>query len=147
MRNSQSNILVSLIITNHNYKTFLSRCINSAINQTISNKEYEIIVVDDASKDGSKNIIKEYKGFKNFFYIFNKKNIGVSASANKAIKKARGKYFVRLDADDYVSNEFLKIMTLYMESNNELFGLACDYYLVQNNNKLRTMSCEDSPIS
>ena len=77
MRNSQSNILVSLIITNHNYKTFLSRCINSAINQTISNKEYEIIVVDDASKDGSKNIIKEYKGFKNFFYIFNKKHWSV----------------------------------------------------------------------
>ena len=147
MKNSQSNILVSLIITNHNYKTFLFRCINSAIHQTISNKEYEIIVVDDGSKDGSRDIIKQYKGFKNFFYIFNKKNIGVSASANKAIKKARGKYFVRLDADDYVSNEFLKIMTLYMETNSDLFGLACDYYLVQNNNKLRIMSCEDSPIS
>jgi glycosyltransferase involved in cell wall biosynthesis len=147
MKNSQSNILVSLIITNHNYKTFLPRCINSVIHQTISNKEYEIIVVDDASKDGSRDIIKQFEGFKNFFYIFNKKNIGVSASANKAIKKARGKYFVRLDADDYVSNEFLKIMTLYMESNNDLFGLACDYYLVQKNNKLRIMSCEDSPIS
>ena len=52
-----------------------------------------------------------------------------------------------MDADDYVSNEFLKIMTLYMETNSDLFGLACDYYLVQNNNKLRIMSCEDSPIS
>ena len=54
MKNSQSNILVSLIITNHNYKTFLFRCINSAIHQTISNKEYEIIVVDDASKTDQK---------------------------------------------------------------------------------------------
>ena len=61
----------------------------------------------------------------------------------KQLKKQEENIFVRLDADDYVSNEFLKIMTLYMETNSDLFGLACDYYLVQNNNKLRTMSCED----
>ncbi len=147
MNSSQHKIIVSLIVTNHNYKPFLFRCLNSAINQTMSQKDYEIIIVDDASKDGSTKIIEQYKKFENFFYIFNKKNIGVSASANKAIKKARGKYFVRLDADDYVSNNFLSIMSLYLDSNPDLFCLACDYFLVQNNNKIRSMSCEDYPIS
>ena len=140
-------VKVSVIITNYNYAKFLSRCINSVINQSLSINEYEIIVIDDASKDNSIEIIKQYLKFDNFIFINNKKNIGVAASANKAIKKAIGKYFVRLDADDYVSKDFLKIMTLYLETNTKIFALACDYILVQNNDKVRIVSCKDFPIS
>ena len=80
--------------------------------KTMSQKDYEIIIVDDPSKDGSTKIIEQYKKFENFLY-FNKKNIGVSTSANKAIKKLE-ENIVRLDADDYVSNNFLSIMSLYI---------------------------------
>ena len=109
--------------------------------------DYEIILVDDASSDQSIKVINEYSKFDNFYLIKNKKNLGVSASANKALKRARGKYIVRLDADDYVSNEFLKIMSLYLDTNSNILGVACDYFLVQNNDKVRSMSCKDFPIS
>ena len=69
MNSSQHKIIVSLIITNHNYKPFLFRCSNSAINQTMSQKDYEIIIVDDRSKDGSTKIIEQYKKFENFLYF------------------------------------------------------------------------------
>lgn len=140
-------VKVSVIITNYNYDKFLSRSINSVINQSLDNSEFEIIVIDDASTDNSIEIIKQYSKFSNFTSIINQKNIGVAASSNKAIRKAKGKYFVRLDADDYVSKDFLRIMVLYLESNPKILGLACDYILVQNNNKVRIVSCENFPIS
>ena len=140
-------IKVSVIITNYNYEKFLSRCINSVINQNLNSSDYEIIVIDDDSKDNSIEIIKQYSKFDNFKIIKNKKNLGVAASANKAIRKAQGKYFVRLDADDYVSKDFLRIMTLYLESNPKILALACDYILVQNNDKVRVVSSENFPIS
>jgi glycosyltransferase involved in cell wall biosynthesis len=100
-------MLASIIITNYNYEKFLGRCIRSCLNQLISDK-YEVILVDDCSKDRSIKVANEFKHFPNFKIIQNKKNIGVAASANIGFLKAKGKYVVRIDADDYVSKILLK---------------------------------------
>ena len=121
-------MLVSIIITNFNYQNYLHRCIRSCLGQSLSDNLYEIIIVDDNSTDNSLNILKSYERFNNLKILKNKKNLGVAASANKAIKNAKGKYFVRLDADDYINKDMLKIMSAYIESNNNLFGVACDYF-------------------
>ena len=54
-------MLVSIIITNYNYGNYLHRCIRSCLNQSLPNSEFEVIVVDDSSKDNSDNIVEEYK--------------------------------------------------------------------------------------
>ena len=96
---------VSIIITNYNYSKYLARCLRSCMSQVMDIKDFEIIVVDDASTDNSINILNAFR--RNVKIIKNKKNIGVAKSVNKAVKIAKGEYFVRVDADDYVSSYFI----------------------------------------
>ncbi len=141
-------MLVSIIITNFNYQNYLHRCIRSCLGQSLSDNLYEIIIVDDNSTDNSLNILKSYERFNNLKILKNKKNLGVAASANKAIKNAKGKYFVRLDADDYINKDMLKIMSTYIESNNNLFGVACDYFHVNKfEKKVRHLKSRENPIA
>ena len=65
----------------------------------------------------------------------NKKNLGVAESSNNAIKRAKGKYVVRVDSDDYVTNEFANILSYYLKEHPEKLGIACDYYLVDDYGK------------
>ena len=145
---------ISIIITNFNYGKFIERCIRSCINQNYSsglrnlNKDYEIIIVDDCSNDDSKKKILRYKKFKNLSFIFNKKNIGVAASANKAILKSKGKYFVRVDADDYISVNLINILSFFLDENPEFFGVACDYFYVdQSGSQIKKISSKNNPIA
>ena len=93
-------MLVSVILTNYNYSKFLSKCIDSVINQTYKN--IEIIIIDDCSTDNSQNIILEYKEkHHNILTIFNSKNLGVINARNVGIDMSNGEYLCFLDADDY----------------------------------------------
>ena len=77
---------VSIIITNYNYSKYLARCLRSCMSQVMDIKDFEIIVVDDASTDNSINILNAFR--RNVKIIRNKKNIGVAKSVNKAVKIA-----------------------------------------------------------
>ncbi len=145
---------ISIIITNFNYGKFIDRCIRSCMNQNYGyslknlNKDFEVIVVDDCSTDDSKKKIARYKKFNNFKFIFNKKNIGVAASANKAILKSKGKYFIRVDADDYVSINLINILSFFLDENPEFFGVACDYvYVDQIGSQIKKISSKENPIA
>ena len=142
-------MIVSIIITNHNYGRFLHRCLRSCLSQSLNENSYEIIIVDDKSKDDSINIIKGYQKFsKNLKLLINKKNLGVAKSANLAIKKSKAKYIVRVDSDDYVNNQFLSVLSSYMNDHDGILGVSCDYFLVgENENKTNIMSSKDNPIS
>ena len=68
------SIIASIIITNHNYGKYIGKCIRSCINQSYDSTKYEIIIIDDNSKDNSINLVKEYKkSFRNLIFIKNKK--------------------------------------------------------------------------
>lgn len=119
---------ISLIITNYNYEKFLARSIRSAINQSYNKSEYEIIVIDDCSVDNSKNIIDSFSDYVR--PIFNNENIGLAASCNKAIRSAIGKYIIRIDADDFVHKDLLKIHQLFLANNKDMNATSSDYYEV-----------------
>ena len=98
---------ISVIICNYNHEKWLERTIRSLLQQQyIEQNEYEIIIVDDKSTDHSKEVLKKFKNFNNIKIIYNKKNIGLPSSINKAIKSSFGRYIVRVDSDDYVSKNF-----------------------------------------
>ena len=138
---------VSIIITNYNYSKYIKRCIRSCISQSMDKRDYEIIVIDDNSSDNSLNQIQEFK--KNIKIIVNKKNLGVAKSVNKAIKFSKGKYFVRIDADDYMSNYLITFLygTFLVYPNK--FGVACDYYHVTDEgDKIeRQINSREEPIA
>ena len=142
-------MLISIIVTNYNYGKFIHRCLRSCINQSLHESSYEIIVIDDRSKDDSVKIIDEYREFlPNLVFIKNKKNLGVARSANLAIKKSKAKFVVRVDSDDYVNTDFLSILSSYMSEHPSILGVSCDYYLIgENQSKTKIMSSKDYPIS
>jgi len=100
---------ISVYITSYNQKDFLREAIDSVLNQTL--KPFEIIIVDDASTDGSKYLINNYK--KNYPDLikphFNKKNLGITKSRNVALSLTKGDYVTWLDGDDIYKPNKLKL--------------------------------------
>ena len=136
---------ISVVITNFNYDKWLRRCLRSLLNQNFTN--YEIIVVDDLSTDNSRNILLEYKNHSNLKIIFNKVNMGVGASSTIGAKLAKGKHLVRVDADDYVHQDFLKCLWLWANFNNS-HAVACSYQEVNfNEDILQTKTQQKEPLA
>ena len=71
MNSKNFNPLITVYITNHNYEKYLNKSINSVLKQTYTN--YELIIIDDGSTDGSKKLIKKYEHLENITIIFQKK--------------------------------------------------------------------------
>lgn len=99
--------LITLYILNHNYGRFLKQAIASALNQTF--QDYEILIIDDGSTDNSSCIIEEYLHHPKISLI-SQENKGLTVSANIALNNARGKYLIRLDADDWLVPEALEVL-------------------------------------
>lgn len=136
---------VSVVVTNYNYDKWLRRCIRSLLNQNFN--DYEIIIIDDYSTDNSRNILLEYSSNPKVKIVFNPTNMGVGASSTIGAKKALGKYIVRVDADDYTHEDFLKCLYLWASFNNS-HAVACDYQEVDfNENVLSTQSQIKEPLA
>jgi len=105
---------LSVIILNYNTKDLLRDCLKSVI----SDKRIEIIVVDNASTDGSAEMVK--KEFPQVELIVSKKNLGFAAGNNLALKKASGKYILFLNSDAQVKPETFKKMIAFMESDPQI---------------------------
>ena len=124
------SVHVSVIVPVFNSELYIGRCIRSLLNQSINPENYEIILINDGSSDNTKKAIEPFVG--DLIIIENKKNLGLPASLNKGIKKARGQFIVRVDSDDYVHVEFLKILSLHLQLNHSIDAIASDYLLVNN---------------
>ena len=97
--------MISIIIPVYNKEPYIKKCLNSIINQKY--KDFEAIIVDDGSKDKSRDICEKVIGKDKRFRIYSIENHGVSYARNFGIKKARGEKIVFIDADDYVGKNFL----------------------------------------
>ncbi|EOD00106.1 glycosyltransferase family 2 protein [Caldisalinibacter kiritimatiensis] len=101
---------VSVIIPVYNGETVVSISLNSLLEQTYSN--FEVIIIDDGSKDNTKEVVKKYLDEDiRFKYIF-QPNSGVSVARNKGIKEARGEYICFLDSDDFYEKTYIERMLL-----------------------------------
>ncbi|MBR3888614.1 MAG: glycosyltransferase family 2 protein [Clostridia bacterium] len=97
------NPKISIIIPVYNAEKFISKCLDSAINQTYKN--IEIICVNDGSKDNSLKILEEYSAKDSRVVIVNKQNAGVSEARNDGIKNSTGEYIAFLDSDDWLERD------------------------------------------
>jgi len=140
------NPTTSILITAYNVEKFIGRAIRSAINQSADRESYEIIVINDCSTDRTRFALEIFEDDIRLFN--NEKRIGLPASLNKGIKKARGQFIVRIDGDDYVHIEFIKILELHLGLNEEMHAIACDYVLVDDNERvLDHKNCMEEPIA
>lgn len=93
------NIKVSVIIPVYNSAQYLTKCIESMLNQTL--KEIEIICVDDGSTDESLAIIKNYKKLDSRIKILTQENKYAGVARNNGMRIAKGEYLFFLDSDDF----------------------------------------------
>lgn len=107
---------LSLIIPLFNAEPFLSRCLDSIINQDLSYQEFEVIIVNDGSTDNSLEVAYQYKTANSNIDIFSIEKTGVGAARNFGINKAIGKYLLFVDADDYVFPNSLADILKIMET-------------------------------
>lgn len=105
---------VSVIVPTFNSAKYISRCIESILNQTESH--LEIIIIDDGSTDNTCDICKQYQVIDDRVKYYYTKNNGVSAARNKGLNIASGKYILFVDSDDCLIKSCLKTCTDIMES-------------------------------
>ena len=113
---------LSIVIVSYNTKDFLIKCIQS-IEETAKDFAYEIIVVDNASADGTPELVKEK--FKNVILIANKENLGFSKANNIGIKKTSGRFVLFLNADTIIYPLTLKRMIDFMDNNKDAGASTC----------------------
>lgn len=138
--------MVSLIITTYNYAHYVERAIRSALQQSLSSSDYEILVVNDASTDRTADVLANYADEVRVFNL--KTNLGLSGARNFGIKKAKGQFVVFLDADDYLHYDLLRIQRLFLSENNALDAVSTDYWLVdERGSHIEHVSAAEKPIA
>lgn len=101
-------MLISVIVPVYNVEKYLSRCINSLMNQTYKN--IEIILVDDGSTDNSPDICDSFELIDKRIKVIHKKNGGLSDARNAGLNLAVGEFIGFVDSDDYVSEDFIEVL-------------------------------------
>lgn len=115
----------SVIIPVYNSEKTIARLLESILKQSF--KDYEVIIINDGSKDNSENVVLNYQDKFNDFHYILKKNGGVSSTRNVGLQKAEGEYILFADADDYFEEDsFLKIYDCIKNNNSSL--VCFNYY-------------------
>ncbi len=96
---------VSIIVPIYNTEKYLKRCINSILSQSF--KDFELLLIDDGSTDGSLEIMKEYKEYDKRVRIFSNKNQGPALTRNFGIDMAKSNYLMFIDSDDYIDQGYI----------------------------------------
>ena len=97
---------VPIIVPVYNVESYLTQCIESLLIQT--SIEYEIILVDDGSTDGSSSICDAYSANYNNVHAYHKVNGGLSSARNYGLDKSTGEWVVFVDSDDFVEFNLIK---------------------------------------
>lgn len=137
---------VSVIIPTYQSEKYILRAIRSVINQNWNRNNYEIIVVNDGSTDNTEKVLDNV--MHEIIYIKHENNLGLSAARNSGVKKAKGRFILFLDSDDYIHTDALKIGHLFLSLNGDLDAVEFDYILVdERENHLEQISALNQPIA
>ncbi len=129
---AEGQIMVSVIIVSYNQKKFIAKTIDSVLDQSIG-FGYEIIIVDDHSTDGTKEIISKYqeKNGTIISVIESATNVGPYKNGLQGYKAAKGKYVIWIDGDDFWDfKSKLQIQTDFLETNDDYIGCFHDARIV-----------------
>ena len=128
------NPVVSAIVPSYNHEAYIEECILSIVNQTYQN--IELIVIDDGSKDRSREILERLQKQYDFVLVF-QENQGVSKTLNKAIRQyAHGKYIACLASDDFIMPDKIERQVRFLEENPEVDVVFGKVYMVDEKSQI-----------
>lgn len=135
---------MSIIMPSYNASQFVTESINSVLLQTYLN--WELLVVDDCSKDDSVRIVQKFVDIDQRVRLFPlEKNVGAAAARNVAIGQAKGQYIAFLDSDDVWNEDKLEKQLAFMKQNSYAFVFS-DYYVMEEDGR-KTGNIVRVPIS
>ena len=123
---------ISIIIPVYNVEKYVGKCLSSLVDQTFT--DFEIITVNDGSKDDSLDILRRFEERYDFVKVIDQKNGGIANARNNGLAAARGDYVGFVDSDDYVGPTYLE--ELYNACVDTGSDISCCYYyfhFVENN--------------
>ncbi len=123
---------VSIIVPVYKVETYLKRCVDSLINQTL--EDIEIILVDDGSPDNCPQMCDEFAKQDHRIKVVHKQNGGLSSARNAGIKISTGDFLGYIDSDDYAEPDMFEKLYVCAIENNVDFVMA-DYYRISNDSK------------
>lgn len=138
--------LVSVIVPVYNQERFLGRCLRSLMAQDFPREAYEVVVIDDGSSDGTGHVLDLHR--ENIRTLRNSVNAGLPTALNMGIRSSSSQFTVRVDSDDYVHAEFIRVLYTFLEQNQYMDAVACDYFLVDDSETvLERRNCDNYPIA
>lgn len=108
---------ISVVMPVYNGEKYLRETMDSVLNQTFG--DFEFIIINDASKDSTEEIIKSY-GDDRIVYLKNEQNLGVAGSLNRGLDAAKGEYIARIDADDIAMPQRFEKQVTFMDAHPEI---------------------------
>lgn len=138
---------VSVIIPVYNVEKYLSQCLDSLVNQTLS--DIEIICIDDGSSDKSFEILQEYANKDSRIKIFKQENQGAAVARNNGLDKATGDYLYFMDSDDYIKLDCLEKLynKIILENSDICVCQNADMSEATQKLKLRRYGCDMKLVS
>lgn len=135
--------MISVIIAAYNGEKYIEKALESVLSQTLADKHYETIVINDGSTDNTLDILDKYKGK---IKLINQPNRGLVAAYNRAIEESKGDYIIRLDADDYFDKKLLSLTLNILKTTSEYHCVYTDRYEINalDNTKARVSIGEDN---
>jgi glycosyltransferase involved in cell wall biosynthesis len=115
--NDLKKLKVTVLMPVHNGEKYLREAMESVLNQTFM--DFEFVIIDDASKDNSVDIVKNYKDSRIKLFL-NEQNLGISKSCAKGVRLSKGKYIARMDADDVCLPKRIEKQVDFMEKNPDI---------------------------
>lgn len=134
---------VSVIVPVYNVEKYLKRCLDSLINQTLS--DIDIICINDGSKDSSLQILEQYAKKDSRIVIYNQENSGLSVARNTGLEHASGEYIGFVDSDDWVDLDFYEKLYNSAKNNNADIAVA-DFIREHPNKKPKRLKLKEEKI-
>jgi glycosyltransferase involved in cell wall biosynthesis len=137
---------VTVIVAVHNGEYHIGRAIRSLLEQSMVKKDYEILVVNDGSTDNTLRVLNSYGDWIRVITL--DKQAGLPAACNIGIRDAHSRFVVRVDADDYVHEDLLKVEYLFLAMNPAYDAVACDYVVVNDREEATgRVNSDEQPIA
>lgn len=137
-------VAISIVIPVYNIEKYLKECLDSLVNQTF--KDFEVICVNDGSKDRSLDILNEYAKKDSRFIVVTQENGGSGSARNNGLSRARGKYVQFLDGDDYFEPELLEKLYNLAEK-HEAHIAVCSSRKVDDKGNITETRNPNSPLN
>jgi glycosyltransferase involved in cell wall biosynthesis len=115
------NKILTIVVPAYNVEPYVDRCLRSILDQDISTNNYEVVIVNDGSTDGTKDIVESYVGSN--IIVINQENKGLSCARNEGLRIARGEYVWFVDSDDSITIDSIKLILEAIKKSPDIIAL------------------------